>query len=188
MDLARDRAHFERVFHDGWPVIYRYLRGVLGPEHDLEAIAAEAFAIAWRKRTELPGPPGSRVWLIGVARNVARNETRSARRRERLRGRLATQPAPTGEASTHEEHMGPASQALARLSLADREILTLYAWGDLDIEELATTLSISRRAASQRLHRARKRLVRELGSIDPSLGQPTAVTPPLDTANTGAVR
>ena len=61
-------------------------------------------------------------------------------------------------------------EALRKLSADDREILLLSSWEDLEPTEIAAVVSIRPAAARTRLHRAKKRLRRELESmLDPEL-------------------
>jgi RNA polymerase sigma-70 factor (ECF subfamily) len=53
-------------------------------------------------------------------------------------------------------------EALDRLRPDDREMLTLNAWDDLDTADIALALGIPAATAAVRLHRARRRLAREL--------------------------
>jgi RNA polymerase sigma-70 factor (ECF subfamily) len=52
--------------------------------------------------------------------------------------------------------------ALGRLSAGDREALLLCYWEELEPGQMARALGCSRAAAAVRLHRARRRLAREL--------------------------
>lgn len=54
--------------------------------------------------------------------------------------------------------------ALRGLAERDREILMLVAWEGLEAEEAAAALGCSRSSFAVRLHRARKRLVKELAA------------------------
>jgi RNA polymerase sigma-70 factor (ECF subfamily) len=54
-------------------------------------------------------------------------------------------------------------EALARLKLTDREIITLTLWDELSPVEIAQVLGISRDAVDQRYSRAKRRLSKELG-------------------------
>ncbi|MFI7634921.1 RNA polymerase sigma factor [Nonomuraea sp. NPDC049400] len=63
----------------------------------------------------------------------------------------------------------PAYEAFKRLSDDDRELLALVAWEGLSGAEIAKVLGCSRGAARIRLHRARKRLAKELADLDPDL-------------------
>ncbi len=56
-------------------------------------------------------------------------------------------------------------EALDRMPPDQREVLTLSAWDDLDNREIAVVLGITPAAVAVRLHRARRRLARELGQL-----------------------
>lgn len=156
-----DEQTFEDLFQTHHQAIYRYCIRRLGPS-DAEDAAAEVFAVAWRRRGEIPGGDASRAWLYGVAFRVVGNRYRSDRRRSRLATRIQgsmQRSIPPGEASDSELLLF----ALGRLSSADREILQLSTWEDLDRREIATILGINENAVDQRLHRARVRLRIEYG-------------------------
>lgn len=57
-------------------------------------------------------------------------------------------------------------EAAARLDRADAEILRLYAWERLGASQIAAVLEIKPNAVHQRLHRARRQLVREFDLLD----------------------
>jgi RNA polymerase sigma-70 factor (ECF subfamily) len=67
-------------------------------------------------------------------------------------------------------------EALDRLSPADQEVLRLAAWEELDAGQIAVVLGCGRRAATMRLHRARRRLRAEIDRLRPT--PPAAATPP----------
>ena len=60
------------------------------------------------------------------------------------------------------DELASVAAAFAQLREEDRELLALAAWEELDPGEIATVLACSRNAARIRLHRARRRLAREL--------------------------
>jgi RNA polymerase sigma-70 factor (ECF subfamily) len=164
---------FEELHALAWAPVLRFLRASAAPGTDLDDVAAAAFEVAWRRRDELPALDVAVPWMLGVAANVARNHARSARRVGRLRQRIAEQVDVRRHAPPcHEDLLagepGPATRALARLRAADREVLVLHAWEELEPTEIANVLGIDRAAAAQRLHRARKRLEAELVQEDPS--------------------
>jgi RNA polymerase sigma factor (sigma-70 family) len=94
----------------------------------------------------------ARRWRTSVGEDV---------RRARLAGRLRASERVTPPANAEGE-VATVAAAFARLSEDDREVLALVAWEELDAEEVATVLGCSRNAARIRLHRARRRLAREL--------------------------
>lgn len=127
-------------------------------------VVAETFAIAWRRRAELPTDPDElRPWLFGVARRCLANAGRSADRASRLGQRLADafgdQHVPD-PAAAHEENNDrrEVRRALDRLADQDRELITLIAWEGLTPAQAATVLGLSPATTRVRLHRARARL------------------------------
>jgi RNA polymerase sigma factor (sigma-70 family) len=153
--VERFRALYDAVY----PRVMAYaLRRARTREDALDAVAETMF-IAWRRLDDIPAD-GRRVpWVFGVARRVLANHYRSADRRDRLMTRLD----PARDAADPE--FEAVHEALDALSPAQREILTLSAWDDLDNEEIAVILGISPGAVALRLHRARRRLARELGRL-----------------------
>ena len=128
---------------------------------DAADVVAETFLVAWRRLADVPPGEEARLWLYGTARNVLANQVRGARRRdaltERLRGELRCK-LPGHQAAAG----GAVLEALAVLSEADRELLTLIGWEELTPTQAARALGITPFAARTRLHRARRRLRRHL--------------------------
>ncbi|MEM9133916.1 MAG: sigma-70 family RNA polymerase sigma factor [Actinomycetota bacterium] len=129
---------------------------------DAADIVSETFLVAWRRRGEMPTEPMTRAWLYGVARRVAANHRRGDRRRGRLADRvefaiatsLRTEPDP----GSWRAETGALTEALARLSAADREMLFLVAWEELSPAEVAEVLDLPAPIVHKRLYRARQRL------------------------------
>ncbi|GII98251.1 RNA polymerase ECF family sigma subunit [Sediminihabitans luteus] len=133
---------------------------------DAADVVAETFLVAWRRIAEVPAGPDARPWLFGVARKVLANVRRTDHRRSALADRLRAHVV---------EVVGPAElggsaveQALGRLRDADQEILRLSAWEQLEHDEIAVALGLSRGAVRVRLHRARRRLAETLRGIERS--------------------
>jgi RNA polymerase sigma factor (sigma-70 family) len=123
-----------------------------------DEVTAQVFLVAWRRRTVVPDD--ALPWLYGVARRVLADQRRGASRRRKLGLRLrsvAREQAP--ELTLHDRGL---AQALARLSAGDRDALLLCYWEELEPAQLARAMGCSRTAAAVRLHRARRRLAREL--------------------------
>jgi RNA polymerase sigma-70 factor (ECF subfamily) len=155
-----DDDGFEAIYWCCAPALLRYLRRRL-PHADAEDVAAETFVVVWRRLGEVPSDP--LPWVIGVARNQLRNAARGEQRRSVLVERIRTT---TGGPRVLPEHIsgGPSDvvAALAALSTADRELLLLVGWDELDAAQSAAVLGCSRGAFRVRLHRARKRLAEQL--------------------------
>jgi RNA polymerase sigma factor (sigma-70 family) len=131
---------------------------------DAEDVAAETWAIAWRRRETLP--VDTLPWLFATARRVLANQHRGGRRRlallERLRGRAPEMAAETRLG----EPEGPVTRALERLRPDDAELLRLVAWEELDHARIAAVLGISPNAVAVRLHRARARFAATYAGVD----------------------
>ena len=157
-----DETAFKRLCLDNWqPVLAYALRRVEEPE-DAADVVSEVFAVAWRRRTEVPAQPEDRLWLFGVARLVLANQRRGLVRRSNLHSRFALAaerfaPDPADLTVQRASHAA-LLDALARLSAGEQELIKLVAWDGLTPSEAATTLGITSVTARVRLHRARKRL------------------------------
>ena len=126
-------------------------------------VVSETFLIAWRRLDAVPADP--LPWLLNVTGKVLANRRRSDRRRddfitERAR---ALRAAPTFDPADAVPTRLAVEQALDRLPPAVREALTLVAWDGLDVRAGAAAAGCSRATFSVRLHRARRRLMKELG-------------------------
>ncbi len=178
----RSVEEFRDLFDCHLDPVWRFARRRCGSAADADDIAAETFAVAWRRRDDLPPTDDVGLWLFGVARRVLANQRRSVERQERLHLRLASvaatersagDPAVAGADLDH-----PLADALARLDPDDRELLLLRAWDGLRVQDIAVLLECTPNAASIRLHKARRHLASLLEPKEPSTswtsaGQPT---------------
>jgi len=127
-------------------------------------VVAETYLVAWRRFEAIPPEP--LPWLLGVARKVLANQRRSISRRASLDAEVRAEASVPRSSSDDPADEVVASEtiqnALARLSATEREAIALWAWEGLDGREAAEALGCSRTAFAIRLHRARKRLMKEL--------------------------
>jgi len=170
-------AQFEDLYRATAKDVFAYVRRRL--TQDAEEIVAETYAVAWRRRFDMPAPTYRRAWLFGIARTLLLAEHRRQRReRDTLNDAahaLTTRPHSVEDASRHAgDETGPAGAssssaaeplqdaalvaALGRLTPMQREVLTLTAWECLTPGELAVALGIKPGVARVRLHRARQAL------------------------------
>lgn len=172
MDEAGFRALFAAQFDDVW----RFARRRTSSAADADDVTAETFAVAWRRRADLPAAGEARLWLFGTARLVVANQRRGDRRRADLGTRLAAVRSlpgsgdPAVEAVDHDQGARALWSALASLSADDRDLLIMRAWDDLPVTDLATLLSCSPNAVSVRLTKARRRLADALDAGSPGDG------------------
>jgi RNA polymerase sigma-70 factor, ECF subfamily len=169
-------ALYERFFARVWA----YAVGRVGRQ-SAEDVVAETFAVAWRRRADIP--PDPLPWLIAVARNVIREAGRAQTQQLMLMAGLQDK-VPVADSFGDEVAEGVAIraqvlEALASLSLADQDLLILVAWHGLNSAQAAAALRCSQPAFFVRLHRARRRLERAIGVRS---GNPAAANvPPADT-------
>ncbi|MET7935478.1 sigma-70 family RNA polymerase sigma factor [Streptomyces sp. NPDC005322] len=165
--MSTDDA-FDAAYREHYWAVSRFVARRLDDQAwEVEEVVAEVFAVAWRRRAELPEPP--LPWLYAVARHCLANTVRGKGRYRRLLARLghheATRGGRTVESPDAERPGSWVLEALARLTEADQEVLRLTAWEELTVEELSAVLGCGRSAAAMRLHRARRRLRAQIGIL-----------------------
>jgi RNA polymerase sigma factor (sigma-70 family) len=150
------RRRFEEVYAANCGPILGYVLRRTENSDNAADVMAETFLTAWRRLDDVPAGDEARLWLYGVARRVLANQHRGERRRsvlnDRLRADLVTHGAPeyTGE-------LAEIAAAYRSLPEADRELLALVGWEELDHGQVSAVLGCSRNAVRIRLHRARRR-------------------------------
>ena len=150
MATSTDEARLESLFHEHFSAIRAYTRR-RAPEALVDDVVAETFLVAWRKIDHLPDDV--RPWLLGVARKTLSTHLRAARRRTSLVEKLKTAERPDA--------------AFSRVDGSDSQLI--------ESREAAVVLGVSPAWYRVRLHRAKRRLVRELERSAPSTGQPLPV-------------
>jgi RNA polymerase sigma-70 factor (ECF subfamily) len=159
--IYRDR--FECCFRDHYAQLLAFsMRRVSGREI-AEDVVADTFAVAWRRRDRIPDP--ALPWLYVIAGHVIANQHRSTRRRRDLDLRLAHETGSVAPGSDPAESLGRRdafSAAFAHLAEPEREVLRLIAWDGLDTRDAARVFGCSPGAFRVRLHRARRKLAKQL--------------------------
>ncbi|HET7054321.1 MAG TPA: RNA polymerase sigma factor [Solirubrobacterales bacterium] len=172
------RGRFESCFREHFAELLAFTLRRVGGRELAEDVVSDTFAVAWRRRGCIPDP--ALPWLYGIAANVIANQYRSTRRSHDLGLRLAH------EAGAGEPGSDPAESlarrdafaaAFARLSEQEREVLRLVAWDGLGVREAAQVLGCSPGAFRVRLHRARRRLAKQLEAGGQSSRKSRATVP-----------
>ena len=156
---------FVAIYTQHLPAVSRYLARRVD-RADVDDLAADVFAIAWRKRAavtegeELP-------WLYRIASYQVANHRRRLAARISVLGLLSVpDSAPSAESLVTAD--AELARAWGAIASRDREVLALIALDDLSVGEAALALGITANAVSIRLHRARKALAAELREGDAS--------------------
>lgn len=162
-DRDRDREQaserLKELFERHHAAVHAYVRRRTRPEA-VDDIVAETFLVVWRRVEEVP--IDSLPWLLAVARNVLATQRRSVRRQLALVERLGWVRQETVEPADALMSAEPIAEALALLSEKDREAITLVVWDGLSPAEAARVVGQSSASFRVRLHRAKRRLRREL--------------------------
>jgi RNA polymerase sigma-70 factor, ECF subfamily len=164
-----DHPHrFEVVFEQYHRTIYEYLARAVGRDR-ADEYAGDVFVAAFDARVRYDPELGSvRGWLFGIAANIRRNRARSEGRSRRAWDRVgAERDTDDGgfeiveESLDYGKELAWVAEFLRELADIDREVLVLYAWGELTYPEIAQALGVEVGTVRSRLARARGRL-REL--------------------------
>jgi RNA polymerase sigma-70 factor (ECF subfamily) len=156
-----DGEAFGRIFDRHRHRVFRHSYRLTANTADADDILSITFLEAWRRADVVRFVDGSMLpWLLVTATNSARNLARSSRRYRALLERL---PAATQDDDrTFDQFDTEAHEALNRLPLIDRRILTLCVLEDLSETDAATVLGIPRGTVKSRLFRAKARLAQTL--------------------------
>lgn len=172
-------SRFEAMFRAGYPRVLAYALRRTEDRGSAEEVASETFLIAWRRLDAVPEE--SLSWLLGTARRVLANQRRSARRRRPNYSHASVdlgdvpQPGPLPFERVAEREAF--AVAFAALGDRDRETLSLIAWDGLEVGEAAKVMGCAAPVFSVRLHRARRRLLKELEASGHSLGEANRRSP-----------
>lgn len=157
-----DQALITSLFARHADTVRRFAAALVG-ESAADDVVSETFVVALRRTNAIP--ERALPWLLGVARFVAMNHSRAERRRRALEARLSLRRE-VQELQSHQPDVVDritCINALQELSEADRAILLIWAWTDVDPIEAATVLKCSVTAYHVRLHRAKSRLRAAIG-------------------------
>jgi RNA polymerase sigma factor (sigma-70 family) len=167
-----DPAAFEAAFRQHFPLIYRFIARRVGTAL-AEDLAAETFAIAYRRRATFdPGLGSLRSWLFGIAANLVRHQWRAEQHLLALDARLVSEVDTSEGCDAADQRIIAAllaprlAAALSQITADQREVLLLHAWAELSHEEIAAALEIAPGTVRSRLFRARAALREELGDFD----------------------
>ncbi len=170
---ASRALQFEAIFGACYPRVLGYAIRRTDDRTAAEDAVSETFLVAWRRLDDVPDP--ALPWLLGVARKVLANQRRAAGRRAAdgpiVPLEAVADPDPRAAIADRVADREAFAAAFGALSAGDREVLALVSWDGLAPREAATVLGCSAATFSLRLHRARKRLLKELEARGHSFGE-----------------
>jgi RNA polymerase sigma-70 factor, ECF subfamily len=155
---------FEGIFNASYSRVLGYAIRRTDDRSAAEDAVSETFLVAWRRLDAVPADP--LPWLLGVAKKVLANQRRAAGRRAPdgplVPLEAVADPDPRASVADVVADREAFAAAFASLSPGDREVLALVSWDGLAPREAGAVLGCSAATFSLRLHRARKRLLKEL--------------------------
>ena len=165
--VAGDPAGLAEAYDRYAMPLYSYCRSMLREPADAADAVQDTFLVATAKLRDLRDPAKLRSWLYAVARNEC---FRRLQARKAVSGleEAADMPAETAEigaATERAELQRLVRAAIDGLNPGERDVIELSLVHDLDGDELAEALGVSRNHAHALLSRARSQLERSLGAL-----------------------
>ena len=150
------------VFDRHYDAIARYFARRL-PRDIAADLASETFTRAFAARARFDSRREHALpFLYGIAANLIRRHRRSEARMLRAYARSAA--AETAPGAIEGSDVSAVAEALRELRPEEREVLLLFAWADLEYEQIAQALGIPVGTVRSRLSRARSRVRERLGA------------------------
>lgn len=143
-------------------IVYRVAYALLRDKQDAEDVAQETFLRYWQRGS---GVRSEREWLLAVARNFALDRLRRARGSRGLYESPADEPGDDRDPVWHAQHDELAAdlrERIAALPEPQRSLVILFDVHGLDGAACARILGLNVNQVKVYLHRARRRLRREL--------------------------
>jgi RNA polymerase sigma-70 factor (ECF subfamily) len=169
-----DRRAFTVLVERHGAALYRFLVPLVGDAAVAEDALQDAFAAVWRHAGTFRGASSGRTWLYTIARHAVTHRLRRHENRPGFAESLESledlgDAAGWGDPSSGDRVMAAledrdrVQKALATLSPEDRELLALVDVEELSVKEAAEAVGVGVAALKSRLHRARLRLLAQLG-------------------------
>jgi len=153
---------FHELFDRHFRGVHRYLARRVGRDR-ADDLASQAFTVAFTRRaTFRTDATDARPWLLGIATNLLMNERRAEQRSLETVYRIQAQSVPPVSESADHGLDHEVASALAELDPDQRDVLLLFAWGELSYEEIASALAIPVGTVRSRMSRTRSYLRRRL--------------------------
>jgi RNA polymerase sigma-70 factor (ECF subfamily) len=151
--------------------VFRLAASVLGPDNVAEAedVAQEVFVLVYRKIDTFRHDSDFSTWLFRMTKNRAFDRRRQARLRHPHVGDDAMRSMPAPATSSDPELVAVAGERRAgilrqieQLPDPQRTVVYLYYWMENGVADIADLLGMKVQTVKSHLHRARRRLAREL--------------------------
>lgn len=152
---------FDAVVAEHGPYVWRVLRRLGVRTADVEDVWQETFIVVHRKLGGFEGRAQLRTWLSAIALRVASDyRSRAYRRREQPTEDLPETGAAASQAEglLDQERRALLDRLMAELKPEQRDVVVLYEFAELPMQEVAEALGCPLQTAYSRLHAGRKAL------------------------------
>jgi len=165
--VAGDPAGLAEAYDRYAMPLYSYCRSLLREPADAADAVQDTFLVATAKLRDLRDPAKLRPWLYAVARNECVRRLRAGAALSALdeAGDVPSQAGDIGAAAERAELQQLVRAAIGGLNPGERDVIELSLVAELDGDELAAALGVSRNHAHALLSRARSQLERSLGAL-----------------------
>jgi RNA polymerase sigma factor (sigma-70 family) len=165
--VAGDPAGLAEAYDRYALPLYSYCRSLLREPADAADAVQDTFLVATAKLRDLRDPARLRPWLYAVARNECLRRLRAGSALSALEeaGDIPVQSAEPGSEAERAEVQQLVRAAIDGLNPGERDVIELSLISELDNDELADALGVSRNHAHALLSRARSQLERSLGAL-----------------------
>lgn len=172
-----DERAFRCLYYAEHERLRRFVTKIIRDYDEAENIVQETFTEAYRQIDRFRGESKVSTWLFSIARHLAYGYLRKTKRHsymehetiEFLHAEQGGQPAESVEHVEQGERRRVLRAAINRLPDHYRRIVEMRDLQEHSTEETAEKLGLSSVNVRVRLHRARKKLRDELGTIGPVL-------------------
>ena len=164
---AGDRTAFGAIVRAHQAAALRLATVICGDSTEAYDIVQDSFVKAFHALPRMRSTESLRPWLMRIVANQAKNERRSRVRRDarverQIRLRIDDTPT-TDDIALTSVAAGHLSDAIVRLSDADRHVIACRYFAELSEAETASALGVARGTVKSRTARALARLRVELG-------------------------
>jgi len=165
--VAGDPAGLAEAYDRYAMPLYAYCRSRLREPADAADAVQDTFLVATAKLRDLRDPGRLRSWLFAVARNECFRRLRAGKALSALEeaADMPSQTAEIGAATERAELQELVRAAIDGLNPGERDVIELSLRHELQGDDLADALGVSRNHAHAMLSRARSQLERSLGAL-----------------------
>ncbi|HWM97900.1 MAG TPA: sigma-70 family RNA polymerase sigma factor [Streptosporangiaceae bacterium] len=165
--VAGDPAGLAEAYDRYAMPLYSYCRSMLREPADAADAVQDTFLVATAKLRDLRDPARLRPWLYAVARNECLRRLRAGSALSALEEAqdIAAPSAEIGAETERADVQQLVRAAIDGLNPGERDVIELSLIAELDNDELADALGVSRNHAHALLSRARSQLERSLGAL-----------------------